>query len=279
MGGGSYSTSDRTARSTSLGYQTKSVQEIFTQRKIENGMDPDGLRFRESRDSVEHPNSLAIIVGLDVTGSMERVPHALVKDGLPHIMQGIIDAGIADPQLLFLGIGDHRVDEAPLQVGQFESSDELLDHWLTKTFLEGGGGGNGGESYHLAWYVAANHTSIDCFEKREQKGFLFTIGDEPCHTTLSASSLKNVIKTGEFRDYTAQELLAAAREKYNVYHINICETGNGGRGITRDSWEALIGRDNLIMAERHSDVAGHISRIIAANAGVASGPINITVNM
>lgn len=275
MGGGSYSLADRTTRSVDLGYHTKSVDQIFTKRKIENGMDPNGLTIRESRDSAEHPNSLAIMLALDLTGSMGRVPHHLVKDGLPHIMQGIIDAGISDPQLLFMGVGDHKCDEAPLQVGQFESSDALLDHWLTNTFLEGGGGGNGGESYHLAWYVAAKHTFIDCFEKRQQKGFLFTIGDEPCHPTLSASSLKNVIKTGEFQNYTAAELLALAREKYNVYHINIQQTGRG----CEEGWERLIGRDYLLRAERHEDVAGIITRIVSQNAGLAGGPINITAAM
>lgn len=279
MGGGNYSSMTRSVRATNLGYQTKSVNEIFTQKRIENGMDPNGLRIRESRDSAEHPNSLALIIGLDVTGSMEQVPHHLVKNGLPHIMQGIIDGGIADPQLLFMGIGDHKVDQAPLQVGQFESSDALLDHWLTKTYLEGGGGGNGGESYHLAWYIAANHTAIDCFEKRQQKGFLFTIGDEPCHNTLSSSSLKGVIHVGEFQNYTAAELLAAAREKYHVYHINICETGRGRGSEVRESWETLIGRDNLLMADRHSDVAGIITRIVSQNAGVAGGPINITAGL
>jgi hypothetical protein len=272
MGNGSYSIQTRSVRATTQGYHTKSINEIFSQRKIENGMDPNGLTIRESRDSIEHPNSIAILVGLDVTGSMGQVPYHLVKDGLPHIMQGIIDAGIADPQLLFMGIGDHKVDEAPLQVGQFESSDALLDHWLTRTFLEGGGGGNGGESYHLAWYIASKHTSIDCFEKRQQKGFLFTIGDEPCHTTLSSTTLKNLIKTGEFQNHTAAELLAAAREKYHVYHINIQRSGRG----CEEGWENLIGRDNLLRAERHEDVAGIITRIVSQNAGVAGGPVNLT---
>ena len=85
---------------------------------------------------------------------MGHVPHALVQDGLPHIMETILKKGVEDPQVLFLAIGDHTCDEAPLQVGQFESSDELLDRWLTDVYLEGHGGGNDGESYMLAWYFA-----------------------------------------------------------------------------------------------------------------------------
>ncbi|STD12570.1 hypothetical protein [Chryseobacterium carnipullorum] len=39
-------------------------------------------------------------------------------------MGGIIQGGVPDPALLFLGIGDHECDAYSLQVGQFESGDE-----------------------------------------------------------------------------------------------------------------------------------------------------------
>ena len=90
MGGGTYSSIDRAIRSSSLGYDRKSAREIFTSRSINNAMDPANISIRESRDSEEHPNSLAIILALDVTGSMGSIPHFLVKQGLPDIMGGII---------------------------------------------------------------------------------------------------------------------------------------------------------------------------------------------
>jgi hypothetical protein len=40
---------------------------------------------------------------------MGRIPHDLVKVGLPNMMGGIIEHGIPDPQILFLGIGDHMI--------------------------------------------------------------------------------------------------------------------------------------------------------------------------
>ena len=140
MGGGTYSSTVRDIRATNTGYYTLSPTEIFKSKSVNSAMNPNGVAIRESRDSTEHPNSLAIILALDVTGSMGSVPHFLVKQGLPSIMDGIIKSGINDPQLLFLGIGDHECDTAPLQVGQFESSDELLDKWLTDIYLESGGG-------------------------------------------------------------------------------------------------------------------------------------------
>jgi hypothetical protein len=263
MGHGFYSVDDRAARAASVGYSTKSAREIFAQRAINNAMNPYGVRLRESRDSAEHPNSVAIILALDVTGSMGSIPHHLVKEGLPKIMGRIIQSGTPDPQLLFLAVGDHECDNSPLQVGQFESSDELLDKWLTDVYLEGGGGGNAGESYLLAWYFAGFHTAIDCFEKRQQKGFLFTIGDEPTLRDVPARALQHIMGEGQYETYyTDAALLDKARERYHVFHLHIRQTGAGGMQTTMDGWKQLMG-EQLIILDRHEDVSRVIPEIIA----------------
>ena len=263
MGWGHYSVDDRAARAASVGYDTKSAREIFTQRAINNAMDPHGVRLRESRDSDEHPNSVAIILALDVTGSMGSIPHHLVKEGLPKIMGRIIQSGTPDPQLLFLAVGDHECDSSPLQVGQFESSDELLDKWLTDVYLEGGGGGNAGESYLLAWYFAGYHTSIDCFEKRKQKGFLFTIGDEPTLRDVPDRAMRKIMGDGQYDKYlTDAMLLDRARQMYHVFHLHIRETGAGSMQATMDGWKQLLG-ENLIILDRHEEVSRVIPEIIA----------------
>jgi hypothetical protein len=265
MGGGTYNYSARLTRASSLGYDTKSVHEIFDQRTVNSAMNPHGVKLREARDSKEHPESLGVVIALDVTGSMGSVPHHLVKDGLPEIMDGIIKAGIADPQVLFMGVGDHECDRSPLQVGQFESSDDLLDKWLTTTYLEGGGGGNAGESYMLAWYFAAKHTALDCWEKRKKKGFLFTIGDEPVLRKLPKSAVQEIMgSASQPDDYTAAQLLEAAREAYEVYHIHIRETSAGSRNETIDDWKQLLG-DHLLVAQHHDDVARIIRDLVAGN--------------
>jgi len=250
-----------------MGYTTKSTQEIFKARNINSAMNPFGINVRESRDSAEHPNSLAIILGLDETGSMGTVPHFLVKEGLPLMMDSIIKSGVADPQVLFLGIGDHECDQAPLQVGQFESSDELLDKWLTDLYLEGHGGGNGGESYMLAWYFAAYHTTIDCYEKRNQKGVLITVGDEPVLPGVPASFLKSLMGAGQYENYESLKLLDKAREKYHVYHINVRETASGTRLLVIDGWKQLLA-DNFLIAERRTDVARLVVEAVCESAEI-----------
>lgn len=270
MGHGFYSVDDRATRAASVGYSTKPAREIFSQRSINNAMNPHGVQVRESRDSAEHPNSVAIILALDVTGSMGSIPHHLVKEGLPKIMGRIIQSGTPDPQLLFLAVGDHECDRSPLQVGQFESNDELLDKWLTDVYLEGGGGGNAGESYLLAWYFAGFHTSIDCFEKRKQKGFLFTIGDEPTLPDVPAQALKKIMGSGQHETYAATTLLDKTRELYHVFHLHIRQTSAGSRQETMDGWKQLMG-DHLIILDRHEDVSKVIPEIIAETVQHAAG--------
>lgn len=246
-------------------FASASPGEIFKQKQINNAMSPHGVKVRESRDSKEHPRTLAILLALDVTGSMGSIPYFLVKKGLPNIMGHVIESGVKDPQVLFVGIGDHECDDAPLQVGQFESSDDLLDKWLTDIYLEGGGGGNAGESYLLAWYFGAYRTSIDCFEKRKQKGLLITIGDEPVLEIIPKSTIKDIMGEGQYSDFNAKELLDKARKTYNVYHIHIASTASGSRKFVQDDWKQLMS-DNCIIAQQHEDVEKIIVDIIKKHA-------------
>jgi len=292
MGYGNYSFSNRYTRSKELGYDTKNIKDIFKSKLINKEMDPFGVNIRESRDSDDHPNSLPIIIGLDVTGSMGSVPHFLVKEGLPNIMSKIMDKGIRDSQIIFTAIGDHKHDSAPFQIGQFESSDELMDKWLTDVYLEGGGGRNGGESYLLSWYFASKHTIIDSFEKRNKKGYLITIGDEPTFMEIPYKSIKKIFGTKKEIVYDeiwndngtweideidkdlmenknnekllALDLLKECQKKYNVYHIHIAQTKSGKLESTIEGWYEILG-ENLIVAENREDVQNIISDIIIKN--------------
>lgn len=265
MGGGFYSSTARTNSGATATFKSAPVDDTFKQnrkREVHVAMDSRGITLRDSRDSEEHPNSVPIIIGLDVTASMSYVPAKLIGDGLPNMMDGIIDAGVPDPQVLFLGIGDHECDSYPLQVGQFESSDELMDKWLTSVYLESGGGGNRGESYHLAWMFAGNYTQHDAWEKRKKKGYLFTIGDEPCLAGLSAVDQKQVMGEGQYSNMTANDALQAAQEYYEVYHFHILETGAGAR-YKDDTNLPLHGTDNLIKVQSWKDIPAAIASIVA----------------
>lgn len=266
MGGGSYSylSASSLADSYATSYKTsrslgKSVmnaaRDIFESTRLDPEMNIKD-KVRESRDSAEHPESFPIIIALDVTGSMGQIPAELITSGFPKIMKGIMDEGIKDPQVCFLGIGDHTCDEAPLQVGQFESSDELLDKWFKKIYLEGRGGSNIGEAYSLAWYFGAYHTSTDSWEKRKKKGVLITIGDEPILEDMSDNSprhtLDDIFGKNQYSSSSA-DALRDAKEKWDVYHIHVTSTNSGSR-VTRQNAVKQLLAESAVMTESNQTV-------------------------
>ena len=273
MGGGRFSNEAYEHLRRSKGYQNKSREEIFTARNIDPEMDPAKALVRESRDSEEHPESLSIIVGLDVTGSMGFVPELIVKEALPDLIGSLMEAGIEHPQVLFMGLGDFVYDSAPLQVGQFESSAELLDRWLTRVYLEGGGGGNNQEGYNLAHLFAARHTAIDCWEKRKQKGFLFTIGDEPVFKDLPAEIIRKYTCTNEAASMSTEAIIKEAQEKYHVYHIHLEHNEWSKKDVRKGNWNELLG-ENFIELSDYKRVAKRIAEVVIQNhlpAATSSG--------
>ncbi len=249
---------------------TSSADDIFIHKRsgsARKDMLPSGIKFRESRDSDTHPESLAIAVFLDETGSMGRIPEALAKGNLGQLMDTIIKHGIPHPQIMFGGIGDQYSDKYPLEVGQFESGNVELDEWLTSLCLEGGGGFGSQESYLLAWLFAARHTSIDCFEKRRQKGFLFTIGDEKSWDSLDAKELKKIMGYEQGDSITAKQLLEEARRMYHVYHIHMNCTGYRDNTEVLGYWEDLIGKQSLIILDEQDAVAETIAAIVDVTHG------------
>lgn len=260
MGGGSYSYSTSVARASNV-YQSMDRSEVFTSTSLNPQMDIKN-KIRECVDSEEHPNAFPIIIGLDVTGSMGRIPYELITNSLPQIMKKIMDEGIKDPQVCFLGIGDSRCDNAPLQVGQFESSDELMEKWLKLVYLEGHGGGNGGEDYGLAWYFAARCTSVDSFKKHGRKGVVITIGDEPIHMTISRNAIKELFGSAE-ANVNVIDILNEARSEWDIYHINVPDY-SGRKALTKNCWNELL-QDNVLHIEADTKEAiadGIVSAIL-----------------
>lgn len=180
MGGGNWSEDFYQQRGTT---RQQTGQPVFAhhaaqaakprdQQTVHQRLNPFGVKTRESCDSLEHPNSLAVGIILDVTGSMDTVP-GIVQAKLPKLHGMIGGVGIPDTQILFGAVGDEFSDRGSAQFGQFES-DNRMDDDLEHFWLEGNGGGNNGESYQNAIYFFARHTTIDCWEKRQKKGYCNT---------------------------------------------------------------------------------------------------------
>lgn len=266
MGSGTWSSDAYMHLRSSNNYASKSVNQIFTSSSMHKDLNPFGISFRESRDSDEHPESLAISVFLDVTGSMGRIPEIIVREKLGPLMDTIIKHGVQHPQVLFGAIGDHISDRSPLQVGQFESEAVKLAEWLTKFHLEGNGGGQSLESYLMAWLFAGRHCSIDCFEKRSQKGFLFTIGDEGVWDSIDAHSLERFLGYKDSEGVTAQQLLAEAQRTHHVFHIHINEASHRNDSKVFNQWRNLIGERFIVLDDYNA-----IGELIASTVAVVHG--------
>jgi hypothetical protein len=276
MGGGSWTTQNWNSYTNSRGINASStVNTMYTSKQMKDNLNPlvmkqNGKEFRESCDSDGNPNSTAVIVGLDVTGSMGYLAEEIGKKSLNTLFTEIYDKKpITDPHLMFMAIGDAYCDSSPLQVSQFEADIKIAEQ-LMDIYFESGGGGNGGESYLLAWYFASKHTKIDCFEKHGRKGFLFTIGDECCHPVLTKLQIKNVFGDDVEKDFTAEELLNEVSRKYEVFHLVV---GNHQYYGSLKQWKGLLN-------ERAMEVTDHtkIPEVIESTMEVISGKDVATVS-
>lgn len=263
MGGGAWRPQDWDNYKASRKITSAStVRELYTSTKMKDYLNPLKIKVRESCDSIEHPNSSPIILGLDVTGSMGYLAEEIAKTALNDLILKIYDKKpVQDPQIMIMAIGDAYSDSAPLQVTQYESDIRIAEQ-LQEIYFEGHGGGNGGESYLAAWYFAARHTKIDSYDVHGRKGYLFTIGDEPNHKYLTKEQIKRIFGDDVPNDISAEELLKEVSEKYNVYHICV------GRFAYYESdvkWKRLLGERVTTLTD-HTRIPETITSILQLTA-------------
>ncbi|HTJ40196.1 MAG TPA: hypothetical protein VL738_43930 [Dactylosporangium sp.] len=271
MGSGTWSTdvydaADRYRRATGTSAFAYSDSGART---VHKALDPKGVGARESRDSDEHPNSVAIAVLFDVTGSMGSVPRVL-QQKLPQLLGLLLRKGyVKDPQILFGAIGDATCDRVPLQVGQFES-DNRLDEDLGRFVLEGGGGGQMTESYELAMYFMARHTSLDCFEKRGRRGYLFIIGDEQAYQRVKPAEVQKVVGDRLGEPIGLRAIVDEVRRTYDTYYILPAGSSYAGNATILDFWRDLLGQNVIAL-----DDLDAVCETIALTVGLGEDTIDL----
>lgn len=226
MGGGawtssSYSTYTKSTRGVDVDdfiNTSYSAQEMYTSRRLAPELNPRNV-MRECCDSDEHPQTLPVILALDVTGSMGDASVKVAKK-LNEIMTELYaDPNIKDIEFCIMGIGDLAYDHAPIQISQFESDIRIAEQ-LDKIYFEAGGGGNKYESYTASWYMGVHHTKLDCW-KRGEKGIIITMGDEGPNPYLPKRGLAEVTGDKLQGDVETKDLYNDAIQKYDLYHIAV----------------------------------------------------------
>lgn len=253
MGGGAWTASSATyfveTKYKDLGVRSMddfaklSVDQIYDSRKLDPALNPKNV-IRECRDTEEHPNTLPIILALDVTGSMGNATK-LCATKLNEIMTNLYGK-VKDVEFMMMGIGDLAYDFSPIQVTQFESDVRIIDQ-TTKIWFEGGGGPNSFESYTAAWYFGLHRTDLDCW-KRGKKGIIITLGDEPLNPYLPATRLFKVLLgqvSDNLEDIDTNKLYKEASEKFDIYHIaitdGVCSYKYHAEEI-KNTWGNLLGQ-------------------------------------
>jgi hypothetical protein len=266
MGTSRWSPADWAAYVASTG--SKSAAELFRGSSIHKDLNPKQIKVRESCDSDFNPLSTPIIVAVDETGSMGMLADTLIRHGLGILIEEIYDRKpVTDPHLMCMAFGDAWFDTAPLQVTQFETDIRLVDQ-LSKFYIEGNGGGNSFESYNLPWYFAATRTRCDAMLKRNKKGYLFTVGDEPPPPMLLARHVQKFLGGGLQEDISTADLLAMTTKSWEVFHIMI-EEGCHYRSFpkqTSEAWRKLLGQRAMLLSD-HTKLAELIVSTVEVNQG------------
>ena len=240
MGGGSWSCSvfdDYTRASkgmSSTAYTTAanlSTQDIFKNYSLDEMLNPKNV-MRECCDSEEHPNTLPVILALDVTGSMGSAATKTAQtlnDIMTHLYEAEMDDDI---EFCIMGIGDLAYDRSPIQISQFESDIRIAEQ-VDKVFFEFGGGGNKFESYTAAWYMGSRHCQLDC-NKRGKKGIIITMGDELPNPYLPKEQLSRITGDTLQSDIDTKELYEEVCEKFDIYHISIDDSDSSYKFFKRN---------------------------------------------
>jgi hypothetical protein len=263
MGSGSFDSTvyhHNTATRAATGQSTFQYSEQAS--VVHANLDPKRINNKvfkvlESRDSEEHPNSNAIIICLDVTGS-NRARAAEVQLALPGLMD-TIKKYISDPQISIAANDDVKViGPDSFQISEFES-DNRIDEHIRSIWLTGNGGGNGGESYDLPIYAAAYKTAIDCYEKRGRKGYLFLYADEFLFSELTKQEIKTVFDDDVDNAISIETLIADAKSKFHVFVLS------AGNTRETEQYRKLFGNNNVIVLEYPSQVVSIIAATLAFN--------------
>lgn len=227
MGHGSYRASDWQKLKNSRGINSQSTAtQLFHGNSLDDKYNPKFIDMRESRDSEDSPQSTPIIIGFDVTGSMGHLAAEIAKNSLNKTAIELYEKQpVTNPHIMCAAI-TAPVLEGALQVTQFEADIRIVEQLLD---LKVGFGGNIYSFDSLVWYFAAKHTSIDSFEKRNKKGFLFVVGDEKCggnNDILRLTDIRTVFGDTATAALNLSDVYALASEKYHIFHIVIDRDGS-----------------------------------------------------
>lgn len=273
MGGGSWDsdryTSDKKTRASRGVDDFAYTKTAAARTTVHPNLDPRRINKKpagilESCDSKEHPESNAVFVSFDVTGSnIARAVDAQAK--LPNLMT-LLQKYLPDPQVLVAANDDYNYEpDRCIQISEFES-DNRIDEHIRNITLVGVGGGNDGESYNLMMYGAARKTKLDCLDKRGRKGYYFMYADEPIHGVqmkpfVQAHEVAHVYGDKLQKDIPVAEIIEELKQKYHVFVI----WPDGGYKHAREQYVKLFGEECVVTLQHPNLICECIASLVGVN--------------
>lgn len=260
-GGGSYYDRDVSsgASQSRRGYSAQ-AEERLSRRRVDSSVLPKNRKIKSNCQS-------PLVFAFDVTGSMGDLPK-VIYDKMPMIAgQLAMQKYLEDSQISLAAIGDVESDSAPIQICDF-SQTKFLDEWLQRLWLEGGGGGQGVESYEMTAYFYAY-----CYRASNAQTpiFIFT-GDEGFRNSLPKAQLTDHFG-GSPEGTNATSVFTELKKKFkgNVFMILPTFTSGGAhQGKHFQRWQEALGSENIILLEDKRAIADIALGLIAIAGGSRS---------
>lgn len=213
---------------------------------------------------IETDAEAALCIVLDDTGSMGENA-GKIRGHLGYVDHEMREYLGQDTKVSFACVGDAFCDRYPLQVKPFVNGIEMQKN-LDDMTIEGGGGGNGGESYDIAAMYYARHCHMPNVIR---KPILIFIGDEAIHEMWDKDAVQTWARCDNPKRMSTREIFDELKQKFSVYIIrlrygNSTETNpSAEENRIHDQWVGLLGTDHVSVLPNAERVVDLIFAILA----------------
>jgi hypothetical protein len=259
MGGGYYDDDVSTPKSSgqTYGYGSKVYSAKADKVLGRDAPDPSVLPLKIKNGLACNAKN-PLVLDLDGTGSMGTRAKTIFDRFAMFWGQLRMKNYLEDPSLAFGVTGDANGDRYPIQVSSFEVDSAIKKNW-EKMCLEGGGGGQGMESYELHAFYFSRYVSIP----NATMPLFFFVGDEGFYPKVYAEDIRMFCDPYyNGGDIKSADIFKELTQKFNVFLIhNECDYKDD-KAIVR-SWQGVLGKERVIILEDPEAVADVILGCIA----------------
>lgn len=257
--GGDYSNDVNYVRTSS----TKSDFSDTSRKEIMSKSGPDKSVLPVNFPGIEiYKEQDIVVVVIDGTGSMGNDAF-IIRDKIV-LLEGQlrIQGYLRNPLVVICVIGDANSDKYPIQVSKPERGDALIAE-IDKLFIEGGGGGQGMESYELMAYYLMEHFKLDDPEVRP---YLIFLGDEGIYPEVESKHIRKFIGDDIEDDLDSGEVFKKLCQKFNVFRLHRQYERPSLDEKIFNQWKEMIGNERVQRLKVPKAVVDIILGIVAVGS-------------